>query len=116
MYADILPGKQSSPAYPFGGFVININICTRAHRDMKDRSWCAVLPMGDFKGGELCFFEPGLVLELHPGDLLIFPSRYITHFNLHFTGKRVSLDLHSDRDAEQWIKDRNGWAGNKYMN
>lgn len=116
MYADILPGKQSSPVYPYGGLVVNINICTRAHRDMKDRTWCVVLPVGTFTGGDLCFLEPGLVLELHPGDLLVFPSRHITHFNLHFVGKRVSMVLHSDRDSEQWIQDRNGWATNKYMN
>lgn len=115
MYADILPGKAACPAYPFGGFVINLNVCTRAHRDWKDMDLCVVIPIGDFTGGELCLLEPGLVLAVRPGDMVIFPSHKITHFNLHYIGKRASLVLHSDRDGAQWVKNRNGWASNHYM-
>ncbi|KAF8955785.1 hypothetical protein BDZ97DRAFT_1606480, partial [Flammula alnicola] len=30
-YADVLPAGGFSPAYPFSGFVINFNVCTRIH-------------------------------------------------------------------------------------
>lgn len=115
MYADLLPGKDASPAYPFAGYVLNVNVCTRAHRDFKDMLLCVVIPIGDFVGGELCLLEPGIVLELRSGDMVIFPSHRLTHFNLHYTGQRASLVLHSDRDGAQWVKNRNGWERNRYM-
>lgn len=115
MYADVLPGKESSPIYPFTSMVINLNVCTRAHRDCKDMDICVVIALGDFKGGELCLFEPGIVLELCPGDVIIFPSLRITHFNLHYIGKRASVVLNSDRDGEQWVENRNGWMDKFHM-
>jgi len=32
-YVDILPCKEPSPVYPFAGFVVNLNVATRIHRD-----------------------------------------------------------------------------------
>jgi hypothetical protein len=57
----------------------------------------------------VCLHELGLVIKLEAGDVLVFPSCNITHFNLHFTGKRGSLVLHSDRQGGRWVKDCNGW-------
>src|ERR1700690_4218627 len=51
---DVLPGKEASPTHPFSGFVLNLNIVTRAHRDVKDQSCCLILVMGEHVGGELC--------------------------------------------------------------
>ncbi|KAJ7257013.1 hypothetical protein C8J57DRAFT_983124, partial [Mycena rebaudengoi] len=48
IFAESLPLGASSPAYPFGGFVINISACTWAHRDAKDKRLCLVLPMANF--------------------------------------------------------------------
>ncbi|KAJ7456869.1 hypothetical protein B0H11DRAFT_1617531, partial [Mycena galericulata] len=51
-YIDKLPLGASSPCYPFGGFVVNLDACTWAHRD-KDRRLCLVFPLGKFTGGQL---------------------------------------------------------------
>jgi hypothetical protein len=56
--------------------------------------------------------EPGLVLELRSGDMIIFPSTQVTHFNAHFSGYRVSFVLHTDKGGASWVKDFNGWMGN----
>ena len=64
LFAEVLPGKEASPAFPFSGFTVNINVVTRAHRDVKDETLCVVLVVGSFDGGELVLWEQGLVLEL----------------------------------------------------
>ena len=79
------------------------------HRDQSDKRICVVIPFGDWEGGDICLYELGLVVKLRPGDVLVFPSCHITHFNLHFTGFRGSLVLHSDRQGANWVKDCNGW-------
>ena len=109
LYCKILPLNAHSPAFPFSGVVVNICVSTAAHRDVSDQRICIVIPFGQWEGGELCLYELGLVVKLQAGDVLVFPSCDITHFNLHFTGKRGSLVLHSDRQGKRWVKNYNGW-------
>ncbi len=105
---DILPGYEVLPGQPFGGFALNINVATFSHRDVKDISICVIIPFGEYEGGELCLHEPGLVIDLRPGDMVAFYSREITHFNLHFKGGRHSLVFHTDRELKTWKTVRNG--------
>ncbi|KAJ7493384.1 hypothetical protein B0H11DRAFT_2228160 [Mycena galericulata] len=49
--ADALPYHQSSPAHPFTGFVLNLNVVTAVHRDKKDLvKFCGVIDIGDHQG------------------------------------------------------------------
>ncbi|OAX31363.1 hypothetical protein K503DRAFT_671843, partial [Rhizopogon vinicolor AM-OR11-026] len=89
--ASVLPGNCFSPAAPFISLVININVRTKAHRDSSDRHLCLVIPVGHFEGGALCLLENGLVLELRSGDVALFRSSEVTHFNLDYRGARASL-------------------------
>ena len=116
IYADALPNNEFSPAHPFTGFVVNINVSTQAHRDGKDLEACMVLDIGDHEDGDLVLYEPGVVLPLRNGDMVIFFSNRFTHFNLDFCGKRASLVLHSDAAGLEWVKNRNGWEDNLYLN
>ena len=86
-----------------------MKVCTEAHVDANDDTICVVIPFGAYKGGELVLHEAGLVLELQEGDILIFPSYLITHFNLHFTDVRGSVVMHSDKEVKSWNTNRNGW-------
>ena len=116
MDAEVLPGNAHSIVHPFLSLVINLNVATLAHRDRQDKALCVVLAVGDHTGGELCLYEAGLVLPLRNGDFIAFPSHRLTHFNLHFTGKRASIVLHTDREMEQWTNGgRNGWEANEYF-
>ena len=97
--------------------VINLNAATLAHRDCKDQGLCVVIAIGDFQGGELCLYEPGLVVPLRPGDIIVFPSTRITHFNIHYSGCRASIVLHTDREIDKWTNgQQNSWSHNMYFN
>jgi hypothetical protein len=103
-----LPLQDRPPTYPFGGFVLNIQVCTNGHVDEFDDTICLVIPFGDYEGGGLVLWEPGLVIDLRQGDLIFFPSSKITHFNLHFSGFRGSLVMHTDKELKSWFN-KNGW-------
>jgi hypothetical protein len=90
--------------------VLNFCVSTDGHRDHIDKKICIVIPFGEWEGGEICLYELGLVIKLKAGDILVFPSCDITHFNLHFSGLRGSLVLHSDREGDNWVENRNGWS------
>lgn len=115
-FADLLPCGEVSPAYPFTGYVLNINVTTRIHRDWGDKEICLVLPIFDSGciGGELCLKELGLVMRMKSLDVIIFASHQLSHFNLNYIGKRASLVLHSDRGGDAWVCDRDGWENNIY--
>ncbi|TFK58677.1 hypothetical protein BDN72DRAFT_781767 [Pluteus cervinus] len=109
-YANSLPLASIPPAYPFTGLVLNLCVSTSAHKDINDESLCVVVPFGNkWTGGELCLFEPGLVVDLQPGDVIVFPSSQITHFNAHMNGERGSFVLYSDKKMGDWVKEANGW-------
>ncbi|KAJ7281087.1 hypothetical protein C8J57DRAFT_960887, partial [Mycena rebaudengoi] len=57
VYVSRLPMHERSHAHPFGGFVVNISVSTRGHRDAGDKLFCVVIPFGSWIGGELCLFE-----------------------------------------------------------
>ncbi|KAI0061384.1 hypothetical protein BV25DRAFT_1805829, partial [Artomyces pyxidatus] len=107
--AEAVPGNHSnaSAVYPFTGFVVNLNVATRAHREAGNPILSVLLPLGEFEDGALVLLEPGLVLPLRSGDLAAFPSCRITHFNRHFTGLRASIMLHTDDALEVWTRDGN---------
>lgn len=105
-----MPGNDQAIGAPFIGLVINVNVVTAAHRDSKDEAVCLVLVIGDFDGGELVLYEPGLVIPLVNGDFTIFPSCALTHFNLHYKGRRASIVLQTDREIRKWATSRNGWS------
>ncbi|KAF6743154.1 hypothetical protein DFP72DRAFT_1101957 [Ephemerocybe angulata] len=68
-FIDRLPCNFLSPVDPFAGFVLNLNVATRIHRDRGDSDICLVLVFSDaekrsdqvqWQDGALCFQELGL--------------------------------------------------------
>lgn len=116
-FVDLLPACAFSPVYPYSGFVFNINVSTRMHRDSKDKGMCLVMPFfsDTTVGGELCILELGLVFRLRPFDAIFFRSGDLTHFNRHYVGERGSFVFHSDATADRWVESRNGWDHNIYL-
>ena len=116
LHADSLPGNVHTIAYPFLSVVVDLNAATLGHRDRKDKGLCVVMVIGDFEDGELCLYEPGLVVPLRSGDLIVFPSASITHYNTHYSGCRASIVLHTDCEIDKWTHgQRNGWEDNMYF-
>lgn len=64
-----------------------LNVLTKPHRDTKDLKLCVVIPVGGFVRGQLVLVEPGIVVPLRPGDLMISPSCSFTHLNLDYVGR-----------------------------
>lgn len=103
--------------YPFSGFILNFNAATKLHRDTQDASFCLVMVISeDSEGGDLCFLEPGISLQLRHGDIVLFRSSQLSHFNMNFEGYRGSIVFHSDFAGKAWVEDRNGWEKSIYMN
>lgn len=113
--ASVLPGNALPPVIPFISLMININVHTKAHRDSGNWHLCLVIPIGHFEGGALCLLENGLVLELHNGDIAIFRSSEVTHFNLDYRGGRASLVFQTDKKFALWIRNQNSWVDNDTM-
>ena len=107
---DALPLNELSPAFPFGGVVLNGSVVTDAHLDSMDYLFCLVMAFGKWKGGELVFYELGLVSSASNSHIHIFTSTKQVHFNLHLEGGvRASLVAHTDKHMEGWADERNGY-------
>jgi hypothetical protein len=57
----------------------------------------ALMPMGNFTGGELVLPRWRLSIAFKPGDILFFDSPAILHGNLPFTGHRLSAAYYCER-------------------
>ncbi|KAJ7670441.1 hypothetical protein B0H17DRAFT_948758, partial [Mycena rosella] len=116
-YIDVLPRNAACPWAPFGGIVVNFNACSDAHRDGLDLlKRCFIIPvMRNCEGGGVVLYEARLVLDMHSGHGLLFPSGWFTHFNLHYRGVRASLVFHTDGQSKKWIPGKGGQGGNGWI-
>lgn len=115
-FIDVCPGYINSPAYPFGSLVLNINVRTRAHRDIMDKSFCVTIVIGEFSGeeeGDIVFEELGIQVRMRCGWFNVFESTRLTHFNMPYQGIRLSLVLSTDRHTRQWVINFKGWSNVK---
>ena len=62
---------------------INYNSISDYHWDENDdpNSFCCLVALGDFEGGEVCFPQLKIFVSLKPGQVLLFPSRWLLHGN-----------------------------------
>ena len=68
------------------------------------------------QGGDICFLESGIRLRLLCGDMVVFSSARIRHYNMPFQGEHASLVVHSDSFGDNWVKNRNNSDHNVHMN
>lgn len=73
---------------PWSATTLNINpqVVTKIHRDSGNISYglCAVAVFGGFdhtKGGHLVFDDLKLIVEMKHGDVVLFPSALLLHWN-----------------------------------
>src|SRR5947207_7291894 len=59
------------------------NCISDYHWDENDdpNSFCCLVALGDFEGGEVCFPQLKIFVSLKPGQVLLFPSRWLLHGN-----------------------------------
>jgi len=73
---------------------INFNILSGFHWDNSDKAncFCVLVALGDYEGGELCFPQLKVVIQLKPGQVVAFRSRLLLHGNCVLTkGIRHSI-------------------------
>jgi hypothetical protein len=104
-----MPLNIHPPTYPFGGVVVNGSVVTDVHLDPMDYLLCLVMAFGNWEGGELVFYDIGIVSSAANGHIHLFTSPTQNHFNLHLEGgNRGSIVVRTDKHFADWIKDRNG--------
>ncbi|RIA93555.1 hypothetical protein C1645_819177 [Glomus cerebriforme] len=66
---------------------LNFNVISNYHWDDNDdlNSLCFVIALGDFKGGELCFSQLEIIVELKPRQVVAFPSKLLLYCNFSIT-------------------------------
>ena len=66
---------------------------TEIHRDVKESQYgySCIVSCGNYTGGDLILYDLGHILEIVPGDLLLFPDSLIHHSNEPAIGTRKSL-------------------------
>ncbi len=117
VFVDHLPLNEHTPSYPFSVLLSMLVSLPMVTMIRLTRLSVSSSHLGEWEGGKLCLYEAGHVWRLKPWDIIIFCSGRITHFNLHFSGLRVSLILHSDNHGDSWASgmddtafEYNGWA------
>ncbi|KAJ7572414.1 hypothetical protein C8J56DRAFT_1068796 [Mycena floridula] len=109
-----LPFDTSPGPTPFIGCIINLNVTSDGHLDIKDRDLCAIMPFAEWEGGQIVFYQLDIFANLNPLDIVIFPSNHITHFNFCHKHKHGSVVTSTDKGFDAWIKDENGYAGENF--
>jgi hypothetical protein len=66
---------------------------TKPHRDVREAiyGYSGLISCGNYKGGALILYDLKIIIEMEPGDMLIFPDSLIHHSNEPATGNRCSV-------------------------
>jgi hypothetical protein len=102
---DLPPCIDKTLFWPFCMMALNRNCYSLPHKDLNDfaRGFCFLLCWGDFKGGDVSFKELGLKVPLKRGQLLIFRSALLTHWNQPvIEGVRHSMVLFTPSRMFDW--------------
>jgi hypothetical protein len=93
-----LPDGLQRLAGVWMGAVINTGqedapVETEAHQDVQEAKYgfSCLCPFGQYVGGALVLWELRCIVELQPGEMLIFPDAIIHHSNEPVTGIRHSI-------------------------
>ena len=83
---------------------------TNIHRDVKESryGYSCVVPCGEFTGGAMILYDLGYILEMEPGDLLLFPDSLIHHSNEEAQGVRKSLVAFTQENMNDYWKRKYG--------
>ncbi|KAI9882659.1 MAG: hypothetical protein M1823_005595 [Watsoniomyces obsoletus] len=77
------------------------------HQDKKDstRGFNCVFPYGNYSGDDLVLWQLKSVVELRPGDFILFYGSFIAHNVTGIeNGERSSVDMFSHANVFQWKK------------
>ncbi|RPA75961.1 hypothetical protein BJ508DRAFT_331557 [Ascobolus immersus RN42] len=105
-------GIDKTAFWPFCMMALNRNYLSLPHKDLQDfvRGFCLLHCWGDFVGGELTIKELKLKIPIRPGQIILFRSALLTHWNqpIQEGGIRHSMVLFTPWRMLDWqaISDR----------
>jgi hypothetical protein len=83
---------------------------THIHRDASEAQYgySGLISCGNYRNGGLILYELELILELNPGDIVIFPDALINHSNEAVEGERCSVVAFTQENVyNYWAKKYN---------
>ncbi|RYP04519.1 hypothetical protein DL765_010161 [Monosporascus sp. GIB2] len=85
---------------PFVIRALLVNLMTNEHRDLSDwqRGFAALVPVGDFEGGDLVLRELGLQISSPPGCVQLIRGRELRHSITRWKGRRFVV-VNATHDA-----------------
>ena len=106
-----LPAPLKLLCHPWAGVAINQQMTPDStlqhHQDWKDIKSApnAVVPYGVWEGGDLVLWQANCIVELIPGDALLFMGSLICHGNNKIKGGiRNSVNLFTHKSNVDWVK------------
>lgn len=103
----------------WAGCVVNLGdkdpVQTKPHRDVKESifGFSCVVPAGNYTGGALILYDLGMVIELAPGDVFMFPDSLVHHANEDISGERSSIVAFTQENMFHYWKRKHGFINNK---
>ena len=83
---------------------------TKIHRDASEAQYgySGLISCGNFEGAGLILYELEVILELQPGDIVIFPDALINHSNEAVKGERCSVVAFTQENVyNYWAREYN---------
>ena len=107
----VLPQPLQLLCEPWAGVAINQAMTPQSilqsHQDWKDCKSApnAVVPYGNYEGGDLMLWQANSIIQLLPGDALSFMGSLMCHSNNKITaGVRISINLFTHKSNMDWIQ------------
>ena len=107
----VLPKPIQLLCEPWAGVAINQEMTSesilQAHQDWKNCKSApnAVVPYGNYEGGDLVLWQAKCIIELLPSDALLFMGSLLCHGNNKITGGiRNSVNLFTYKSNMDWVK------------
>ncbi|RYP73303.1 hypothetical protein DL771_003732 [Monosporascus sp. 5C6A] len=105
-----VPFETRRQGDPFVIRALLVNLMTNEHRDLSDwqRGFAALVPVGDFEGGDLVLRELGLQIRSPPGCVQLIRGRELRHSITRWKGRRFVV-VNATHDAvRRWALRRMG--------
>ncbi|RIA91867.1 hypothetical protein C1645_821415 [Glomus cerebriforme] len=87
---------------------LNFNVINNYYWDNNDdpNGLCFVVALEDFEGGEFCFLQLKIIVELKPEQVVAFPFKLLLYSNLSITkGIRFSIVSYVSKSFLEYTKD-----------
>jgi hypothetical protein len=89
------------PELNFGGAFTTVSVTKGVsdimHTDWNDVGLTWVMPLGKWKGGDLCFPQYGIKIPMKEGDAITFQANFLAHMSSPLlSGERLALTCFTD--------------------